>query len=35
VDQAKALVTKLVASLREMEEDLQFHELLLKKESTI
>ncbi len=34
VDQAKALVTKLATSLKEVEGDLQFHELLLRKEST-
>jgi len=34
VDQARALVTKLAASLKEVEGDLQFHELLLRKEST-
>jgi hypothetical protein len=28
------LVTKLAASLKEVEGDLQFHELLLKREST-
>ncbi len=28
------MVTKLAASLKEVEGDLQFHELLLKREST-
>ncbi len=34
VDQARTLVTKLATNLREMKGDLQFHELLLRREST-
>jgi hypothetical protein len=33
VGQAITLVTKLAASLKEMKGDLQFHELLLRRES--